>query len=476
TPGNFWHYDTDGKTIVKWQSIEDEEGEEIEQVAGTPGLEYTLSGGKYSCTGIGTATDTVITIASHYNDIEVTSIGSYAFANCEFLIKVEIPNSIITIGPNAFSNCTSLAEVSIPDSVTLIRSSAFENCTSLTSITIPDGVTMIDMYAFSGCSSLETISMSENIRTIGSNAFYNCTKLLFNEYDNAIYLGNESNPYVALINAKSTYITSCIINSGTKTICYAAFENCSSLTSISIPTGVNVIDAFAFKDCSSLSSVDIPSTITLIGSYAFENCSSLESFSVPSDLKTLSNDVFDGCTSLQYTEYEGGLYLGNSSNAYIVLVKVISTGITSFKINTNTKFIGSKAFEGCTSLTSIVIPDSVTQICYKAFKGCTALENVTVGDSVTTLSYYAFDGCTALKNIIIGKSLKTINGSAFDSSAEIETVYYNGTAEEWAKVSVGSTVPFGNATIYYYSETEPTTAGNFWHYDTDGKTILVWGE
>ena len=29
-------------------------------------------------------------------------------------------------------------------------------------------------------------------------------------------------------------------------------------------------------------------------------------------------------------------------------------------------------------------------------------------------------------------------------------------------------------TLYFYSETEPTKDGNYWHYDTDGKTPIVW--
>lgn len=39
---------------------------------------------------------------------------------------------------------------------------------------------------------------------------------------------------------------------------------------------------------------------------------------------------------------------------------------------------------------------------------------------------------------------------------------------------------FNNATKYYYSETNPfendgvVTNDNYWHYDADGKTILIW--
>lgn len=41
--------------------------------------------------------------------------------------------------------------------------------------------------------------------------------------------------------------------------------------------------------------------------------------------------------------------------------------------------------------------------------------------------------------------------------------------------------PLTNATRYYYSENEPALNGsgtdydgNYWHYDTDGKTPVVW--
>lgn len=33
---------------------------------------------------------------------------------------------------------------------------------------------------------------------------------------------------------------------------------------------------------------------------------------------------------------------------------------------------------------------------------------------------------------------------------------------------------YHSTTIYYYSETEPTTSGYYWHYDTDGITPIVW--
>jgi hypothetical protein len=48
----------------------------------------------------------------------------------------------------------------------------------------------------------------------------------------------------------------------------------------------------------------------------------------------------------------------------------------------------------------------------------------------------------------------------------INTVYYTGTAVEWNEISIDSNgnYPLISASRYYYSESEPTTSGNYWHY------------
>ena len=53
-------------------------------IYGSKGLSYTLNDDKvsYSCTGIGTCTDTDIYIAEVFNGLPVTSIGYEAFKKC----------------------------------------------------------------------------------------------------------------------------------------------------------------------------------------------------------------------------------------------------------------------------------------------------------------------------------------------------------------------------------------------------------
>ena len=68
-------------------------------------------------------------------DGSVTSIGDCAFAYCDMLTSISIPESVTSIGDYAFWNCRSLTSITIPDNVTSIGRSAFYNCRGLTSIT-----------------------------------------------------------------------------------------------------------------------------------------------------------------------------------------------------------------------------------------------------------------------------------------------------------------------------------------------------
>ena len=106
-----------------------------------------------------------------------TSIGDYAFQNCQSLVSIDIPNGVTNIGWGAFECCISLTSVTIPNSVTRIENWAFSGCSSLTSVTIPNSVTSIGSWAFSFCSSLTSITILNSVTSIGSWAFSCCSSL-----------------------------------------------------------------------------------------------------------------------------------------------------------------------------------------------------------------------------------------------------------------------------------------------------------
>ena len=148
----------------------------------------------------------------------VTEIGIGAFSNCESLTAVNIPNSVTNIENDAFYGCSSLISVSLSQSITSIVDNTFNGCSSLKSIDIPETVNSIGGGAFLNCSNLETIYIPNSITYIGYDAFAGCNNLQYNEYDNAYYLGNDKNPFLYLIKAKSKNIIACEINNNCKYI------------------------------------------------------------------------------------------------------------------------------------------------------------------------------------------------------------------------------------------------------------------
>ena len=123
------------------------------------------------------SSDRTVTIPDQLDGYSVTSIGDNAFAHCESLEKVSIPENASSLGRNAFYGCASLKEVVIPGSVTAIDYGTFRDCISLRKVIISDGITTIGDYAFMWCKSLAEIIIPESVTTIDFGAFYGCDSL-----------------------------------------------------------------------------------------------------------------------------------------------------------------------------------------------------------------------------------------------------------------------------------------------------------
>lgn len=342
----------------------------------------------------------------------VTGIGTAT--DLDLIIPFSYNGFPVTgIGSWAFKNCTSFTNVTIPDSVTSIGSGAFSGCSSLTSVTIPNSVTSIGNSAFRDCTSLTSVTIPESVTTIGEDTFNYCISL-----------------------------TSVTISGGVTTIGEGAFCDCNLLTSVTMPESVTLIGDYAFYGCMSLTSVTIPESVTSIGEGAFSDCVKLvEVFNLSSLPITKGSKEYGevGYYALNvYTSKDGESKLAKTDDGYIFY----EDGDTVYLIG----YTGSE--------TELTLPDKYNNKNYGIFKyafyGCDSITSVTIGNGVTYIGYRAFRFCYSLTS-----------------------VYYNGTAEEWSNITIATDNSYLlNATRYYYSETEPATNGNFWHY-VDGE-IVVW--
>lgn len=102
-------------------------------------------------------------------DIDVVAVGAEAFAECDRLTSVTIPETVSGIANEAFRNCSSLNTISIPASVNFLGVAAFRNCKNLESVvfeTADDPISFYKTYPeygdvyggqFSGCENLKKI-------------------------------------------------------------------------------------------------------------------------------------------------------------------------------------------------------------------------------------------------------------------------------------------------------------------------------
>jgi len=203
-----------------------------------------------------------------------SNLSYYAYNNAlylgnasnKYLILAKAANTNITsctinaktkfILDSAFNGCKNLTSITIPKSVVCIGSNAFGYCSKLHTVKMANsGVTKIDYGAFNECTALQNLTIPSSVTDIDSDMISDCDKLKLKTYGGASYLGNTSNPYVMLVKANSTNITSVTINSKTRFINKDAFKNCTKLATVNLPKSVKVIFESAFSKCNSLKKV-----------------------------------------------------------------------------------------------------------------------------------------------------------------------------------------------------------------------------
>jgi hypothetical protein len=216
--------------------------------------------------------------------------------------------------------------------------------------------------------------------------------------------------------------------------CYYVAKGTATANAIAIPlmhnngTNGNLpvlgIANNGFANAASITSVFIPEGMNNIGSNAFQNCTGLTSITIPNTVKSIANGAFSGCTNLSITWYYPNPYPNG------------------FTFDTN------QTPQHAAMVKKVIFPKNITTITMRSLENFSALTSIIIPTTVTSIEMFAFTGCTSLTSI-----------------------YYTGTtAAQWTAITKGNNALPQNATVYYYSATQPAAnPGNYWHYVTNNE-------
>ena len=284
---------------------------------------------------------------------------------------VTISEGVTTIGEWAFYECNSLTSIIIPESVTSIGKSAFHSCSNLTRIDVPEGVVAIEGYAMCNCNSLTLITLPSSLIEIDAAAFNlsgNIIQFIIDE-DNPVY---------------TDYINNAIVEKDSKTLIAGTVYG-------GVPDSygykIEHIGDYAFCGRNIEGEFSIPDGVVSIGRYAFA-ASTISSIRIPKTLKKCEDGAF------QHS------FVGDKSDITRVYIDDLSAwlDIDFYGCDTNPLCNGASLYLKDELLASIVIPVGVTTIKRCAFAGWSGKE-VLFPESVTSIEYEAFSGCSSLTSI-----------------------------------------------------------------------------
>lgn len=334
-------------------------------------------------------------------EYSVTSIGDYAFKDCQALTSVSMP-SVTNIDSGAFWLCSSLTSVYMP-SVSSIGDDAFRDA-PITNLSLPATLTSIGNSSFT-----ETREITLGATTpaaLGTDVFWKYavfrvpesavdayrTAAEWSNYKEQIFSMSDIIDYDVTVTAQEK-------ESGLQNV--LTQYNLGKVVSLKVTGTINSYDIMVIRNkMPYLHHLDLTdATIVandfeyytgyhtednVIGDKMFYNLDKLISIKLPKNATSIRSGALLWCFSLVEV---------------VLPVKIES--------------IGNNAFGSCKYLKNIDLPPTLKTIDAAAFGNCYSLETISL-PGVETIGGNAFAGCKKLTEVRIPSTLKSIGDGAFN--------------------------------------------------------------
>lgn len=387
----------------------------------------------------------------------ITTVGNYAFYECDNLVRVTLPNAMTSIGGNAFAGCNSLTDITLPETVVSINSSAFERCTSLPSINL-ENIKTIGAHAFRNCISFTSVTISDNTTTIGKAAFWNCrniesvsigknvTSIGEGEYigsgsfdecnsvtafevdsDNQYYSNDE---YGALLNKDQTVLMNYPLG--------------NTRTNYIMPDSVTTIQIGAFYECQNLTTLTFSSSLRKIKGSAFYSCK-VKDYYYPAPKEQWDDNVDVETPNYEITK--GNIHFGPTNP------EAVTGRCGKNLVWTLNSVTGDMVITGTGPMYDY---DASTRRSWENYKN--SIKNVVISDGATTIGSFAFYNCTNLETISIPDSVETIGDSAFTNCNKIESITVDKNNNNYSSDKYGVLFNKDKTTLILYPEGNTRTS------------------
>ena len=367
------------------------------------------------------------TLRAAYLDENLTSIGGYAFYDCETLEHINIHHNLKYIGDYAFSychitgeldlrfchevgayafaECREIEKVYLSDYMTVLKAGVFEDCYDLKYVDLPSGLKIIETRAFLGCNSLRYLLLPATVTEVHTLAFFGSSIINIGLEAKALPSVWEANGNSTVFDVKAfleqgDYLFTVFNNGEVGIQDYTGAEEILEIPATAGQYSVSRINDYAFRYARHIKQVILPSGIKSIGTAAFYGCTSLRSVMIPAQTNEIGKEAFYDCPNVVLC-FQGATlpttlvygWRGTAAyclNAHGVILEDDSTFILTAE---GTLFLGRYYGDG----EQYVLPESVNNLpvtgvgCY-AMEGCTNLKTVILHAGVRELGNYAFSG------------------------------------------------------------------------------------